>query len=262
MVALMSDIIRYISHTPGRLRLLRHRLHVQALLACWVIPDRVDRIVSSAGQIRPWRVAAVAAIIVAIVTPTLLWVGERSHRQQLARAYGNLTMTSSSEIATLRYSMGNLLDEQARLREVLLDAGYAVYSENELAVAVTATGYSSSVIETDDTPFITASNTRTRTGIIAMSRDMLTPYNPDAPFHFGDVVHISGLGDFIVEDSMNARWRRRVDVWFPSRRAAFNFGRSRVILTRRLSDGDETAYNYTLPSNLAGGASVSAANSP
>jgi len=242
--------------------MMLHRLRVGTRLALWVVPDRANVLVRHAGRIQPSRVLLVSAIVLAIATPTGLWLKEKNRSDQFARAYGNLSLTSTSEIATLRYSMGNLMEEQTRLRDLLLDAGYAVYSENELSVAVTATGYSSSVIETDNTPFITASNTRTRTGIIAMSRDMLTRYNPEAPFSFGDVIYISGLGDFVVEDSMNSRWRRRVDVWFPSRTAAFNFGRSKVIIKMDLAGDTEKTYEYTLPSNLGGGSAVSAANAP
>jgi 3D (Asp-Asp-Asp) domain-containing protein len=227
-----------------------------------VIPDSIGRLADRVSREHPVRMLVAAIIVAAIATPMALWQQERSRAGQFARAYRDLRTTSSSEIATLRYSMGNLLDEQAQLRELLLESGYAVYSENSLAVAVTATGYSSTVIETDNTPFITASNTRTRDGIVAMSRDMLRRYNPEAPFDFGDIVHISGLGDFVVEDSMNPRWRRRVDVWFPSRPAAFEFGRHRVIVTKRLPDGTETAYNYSLPANLVGTAPPSAVNAP
>ena len=82
----------------------------------------------------------------------------------------------------------------------------------------------------------TASNTRTRPGVVAMSRDLLRRYNPRAPFGFGDTIHISGLGDFIVEDSMHWRWRKRVDIWFPSREAAWNFGKREVTVTMLLND--------------------------
>jgi len=188
----------------------------------------------------------------------VIFLTERSRRIELSHAYGNVAASSAGEIATLRYTMGSLVNEQSQLKELLLDAGYAVHTGNEFAVAMTATGYSSTPIETDNTPFITAANTRTRSGIVAMSRDMLQRYNPQAPFAFGDIVHISGIGDFVVEDSMNSRWRRRVDVWFPSRTAAFQFGRRRVILKSRHGDSRsaETAYEYSFPLNLArGGAS-------
>jgi 3D (Asp-Asp-Asp) domain-containing protein len=238
-----------------------HRLRVQAVMAAWVIPDHAARAVALVRAMPRRRVFAGVALAAAIIAPTVMFLNERARRVEISRAYGQLALSSASEISTLRHTMGNLLSEQAELKQVLLKAGYAVFSDNDLAVPVVVTGYSSSVWETDSTPFITAANTRTRHGIVALSRDLLRRYNPEAPFSFGDVVHISGLGDFIVEDSMNGRWRRRVDVWFPSRSAAVEFGRRELILRATVrhidGDGDETAYRYTLPLNLAASAGAS-----
>ncbi len=84
-------------------------------------------------------------------------------------------------------------------------------------VRVIATAYSSSVWQTDDTPFITAAGTRVRDGIVANN------YLP-----FGTKIKIPDLfGDkiFTVEDRMN--WRKgnyQIDIWFPSYSEAKNFG--------------------------------------
>jgi 3D (Asp-Asp-Asp) domain-containing protein len=91
--------------------------------------------------------------------------------------------------------------------------------------------YTSRACETDDTPFITAANTATRPGVLALSRDLLKRYTPGAPFDFGDIVHINGMGDFVVEDSMNGRWQRRADIWFESVADARHFGRRVAVMT-------------------------------
>jgi len=81
---------------------------------------------------------------------------------------------------------------------------------------VTATAYSSTVDQTDDTPFITASGTYVRDGIAAAN------FLP-----FGTVFRIPDLyGDkvFVVEDRMNQRYWHRVDIWFPERQMAKEFG--------------------------------------
>lgn len=81
---------------------------------------------------------------------------------------------------------------------------------------VTVTGYSSSYDETDDTPYITASGDFVRDGIVA------TNFLP-----FGSKIKIPALfGDkvFVVKDRMNERYFYRVDVWFPSKEDALNFG--------------------------------------
>jgi 3D (Asp-Asp-Asp) domain-containing protein len=247
-----QPIIRFAAATSRRFAMRLHRLRVQAVLALWLIPDRALRAMRAARTMPPRRLLATVALTAAVLAPSLLYLNERARRVEFANAYRQLTFSSSAEIATLRHTMGNLLYEQSELKELLLDAGYAVFSDNELAVPVVVTGYSSSVYETDSTPFITAANTRTRKGIVALSRDLLKRYNPEAPLEFGDIVHISGVGDFVVEDSMNSRWRRRVDVWFPSRTAAVTFGRREVILRTRVEEGDnETVYRYSLPLNLA-----------
>jgi 3D (Asp-Asp-Asp) domain-containing protein len=109
--------------------------------------------------------------------------------------------------------------------------GGASLSGREIAVAVSVSGYTSRLCETDDTPFITAANTSTRRGVIALSRDLVRRYTPGAPFEFGDVVHLNGIGDFVVEDAMAGRWERRADIWFESVAEAREFGRRRVMLT-------------------------------
>ncbi|MDH3217854.1 MAG: 3D domain-containing protein, partial [Candidatus Krumholzibacteria bacterium] len=140
------------------------------------------------------------------------------------RAYRALTLSAATETSYLKSSLEALLAERARLTAFLLDAGYSVRTDDAVTVKVVATGYSSSIRETDSTPFITASNTQTRLGILAMSRDLLKRYTAGAPFDFGDHVHVPGLGEFIVEDSMNSRWNNRIDIWFPSRMDALRFG--------------------------------------
>jgi len=170
----------------------------------------------------------------AIVVPAYLYTQEREQRLDMSRAYSRLHVESSAELNTLASTLQTLVIEQDQLRTLLLDAGYAVVSGDRLWLQLLATGYSSTVWETDDTPFITASNTRTRTGVVALSRDLLTRYSDQAPFKFGDAIHISGLGEFSVEDSMHGRWRRRVDIWFPSRSDAWEFGKRRVTVTMPL----------------------------
>jgi len=78
------------------------------------------------------------------------------------------------------------------------------------------TAYSSTLDQTDDTPFITASGTHVRDGIIAAN------FLP-----IGTVVKIPKLyGDkeFVVEDRMNKRYFYHADIWMETRREAVVFG--------------------------------------
>ncbi len=77
--------------------------------------------------------------------------------------------------------------------------------------------YTSDPAETDDSPFITASNTRVRHGIVANNC-----------FDFGTKV---AIGDSIyeVQDRMNSRYGCDVfDIWMETKAEAYEWGRQRL----------------------------------
>ena len=81
---------------------------------------------------------------------------------------------------------------------------------------VSATGYSSTPEQTDHTPFITASGIHVRDGVIAAN------FLP-----FGTIIKIPELfGDktFVVEDRMHNRYWFNIDIWFPEKNLAKEFG--------------------------------------
>ncbi len=203
-------------------------------------------------RLTPARVIAAFTLGSLVVAPFLLYFTEKGHHIETRRAYRALSFSSASETGFLRSSLQDLLDERIQLTTMLLDSGNTVYSGDKVYVKVIATGYSSSVFETDDTPFITAANTQTREGIIALSRDLLSRHTPGAPFSFGNNVHVSGLGNFVVEDVMNARWTNRIDVWFPTRAQAIEFGVREAYLSGTL-DEDSRIDPDLLSQNAAAG---------
>ncbi|MFQ5511762.1 MAG: 3D domain-containing protein [Candidatus Krumholzibacteriia bacterium] len=225
----------------NRIALALGNVRTVAVLAVGEVPQRVVR---STLELRAGltRGRAVWSVVLAamVITPTILYVVERSRHMAQKRAYRTMSLAAATEAGFLESSVRELLSEQSRLTEILLDGGYSLRYGDEVVVKVVATGYSSSVWETDSSPFVTAANTPTRNGILAMSRDLLDKYTPDAPFSFGDYVHIPGLGDFLVEDSMNARWDNRVDIWFPSRMEALRFGVRKVYLMAALDQDAES----------------------
>ncbi|MCS7183850.1 MAG: 3D domain-containing protein [Patescibacteria group bacterium] len=89
---------------------------------------------------------------------------------------------------------------------------------------VIITGYSSSYDETDDTPYITASGEWVTDGIVASN---FLPFGTKIliPEIFGNKI-------FIVKDRMNDRFEDRIDIWFPSKWEAINFGKkySKIII--------------------------------
>lgn len=94
--------------------------------------------------------------------------------------------------------------------------GILYYSRIAKRKTVMMTAYSSTPDQTDSTPFITASGTRVRDGIVAAN---FLPFGAKIkiPQLFGDKV-------FVVEDRMNKRYTERVDIWFSTRRDARQFG--------------------------------------
>ena len=90
-------------------------------------------------------------------------------------------------------------------------------SESPRKLKVMVTAYSSTVWETQGDPFITASGSRVRDGIVANNL-----------LNFGAKIRLPEIFEdkvFVVEDRMH--WRKgyyHVDVWFPSHEEALAFG--------------------------------------
>ncbi len=83
-------------------------------------------------------------------------------------------------------------------------------------LTVPATSYNSLPGQTDSTPDITASGTHTRWGVVAAN---FLPIGTriKIPELYGDQV-------FIVEDRMNARYWKRVDIWMENYQDSKEFG--------------------------------------
>ncbi len=95
----------------------------------------------------------------------------------------------------------------------------------EMMVKMTA--YSSSTDETDDTPDITAHNTKTREGVLA---------NNCLPF--GTEVVIGGKV-YVVEDRMNKRYGcEHMDVWMKSKKEALQYGVQKLTVQIIHQNGD------------------------
>ena len=78
------------------------------------------------------------------------------------------------------------------------------------------TAYSSEPEQTDDTPFITASGTRVRDGIVA-TNELPIGTKVRIPAIYGDKI-------FIVEDRMHQRMKNKIDIWMTTREQALRFG--------------------------------------
>jgi len=90
-------------------------------------------------------------------------------------------------------------------------------------VQVVATAYNSLPGQTDSTPFITASGTRTRHGVVA-ANFLKIGTRVRFPEVYGNTI-------FVVEDRMNARYGwGRVDIWMEHYSDAKIFGAQRMVM--------------------------------
>ncbi|MDY0273815.1 MAG: 3D domain-containing protein [Desulfomicrobium sp.] len=84
---------------------------------------------------------------------------------------------------------------------------------------VTLTAYSPRVVECGPNPTITASMTKVRPGIVAVSWDLY-----EQGWVFGKKVYVQGHGVFEIADLMHKRFTDRVDIFFPKTEDAVQFG--------------------------------------
>ena len=115
-------------------------------------------------------------------------------------------------------------DPEKRMSGVLIVQGNTLIPHSPLpepkvkkTIDVIVTAYSSTVFETDDDPFITASGRYVRDGIIANN---LLPFGTRVR-----LPEIYGNRIFVVEDRMNSKKSDyHFDIWFADRSDALIFG--------------------------------------
>ena len=136
----------------------------------------------------------------------------------LLLALGTLSSVFVSDAAPAPDTAEIVLSEEATLlnESPITIAQSEVGADVKDVVTTTVTAYSSEVGQTDDTPYTTASGTRVRQGVVAAN---WLPIGTKVriPDFFGDQV-------FVVEDRMHSRHTNRMDVWFPTRAEAVQFG--------------------------------------
>jgi 3D (Asp-Asp-Asp) domain-containing protein len=173
------------------------RVFIALFILISVLPSGVD---ANAGLFDSWKETN--------VEPGLRWLTGQNTKWAFENVYTRIDQTDNSTNPAIQETIvvgpqipaTPIRTKTATVREYV----------------ITATAYSSTVDQTDDTPFITASGTYVRDGIVAAN------FLP-----FGTVFKIPDLyGDkiFIVEDRMNKRYWHRVDIWFPERQMAKEFG--------------------------------------
>lgn len=161
------------------------------------------------------------------------WVTQDSHKEEV-------NLKKSFNYAFALFKDENDSDQAIPANEQVVQQNTEIKKEVKKDIViknkytVEMTGYSSTPDQTDDSPFITASNTYVRDGIVALNG-----------FPFKTKVQFPELfpgKTFVVEDRMNKRYsfentgKYRVDVWFETREAALKFGLKRAITMVVLAD--------------------------
>jgi 3D (Asp-Asp-Asp) domain-containing protein len=125
---------------------------------------------------------------------------------------------SQEFVQTAHQIRGDLIRAMDLIEEIF---GHPVDLNSVRSVPVTITAYTSTVEQCDATPYVTASMHGVRTGVLAVSRDLID----EMGLYFGKRVLIPGHGVFEVRDLMNRRWKQRVDIWHEDIEVARHFGR-------------------------------------
>jgi 3D (Asp-Asp-Asp) domain-containing protein len=94
--------------------------------------------------------------------------------------------------------------------------GRLPHARRRWTIRIPITAYSSEVGQTDSTPFITASGSRVRDGIVAAN---FLPIGTRVR-----IPEIYGKKEFVVEDRMNARYHHKMDIWMEQTPDARQFG--------------------------------------
>jgi len=99
-------------------------------------------------------------------------------------------------------------------------APYCAYNPKMNYCLATVTAYSSTIDQTDSSPFTTANGETVRDGIVACN---FLPFGTRVRFPdiYGDKI-------FSVEDRMAKKNNHKLDIWFPSRQDAKEFGVQRL----------------------------------
>jgi 3D (Asp-Asp-Asp) domain-containing protein len=125
------------------------------------------------------------------------------------------------------------LERDLRLAEYKVESGQRTLAvtqalqkqllESKRVKSVTITAYNPSEEQCDEDPLVAASMRKVRTGTIAVSRDLF-----DQGWVFGRKVRIEGLGIFEINDLMNKRYSRSIDVFMWDENQATAFGRRKA----------------------------------
>ena len=124
--AAANRIRKRATYIINRIFVRSYGLWMAVVLGLREVPDSaVDYARSVRRRTTPRRIAMTAILVALIVTPTLLYVREHNRYVEQVDTYKSLTLAAASETEFLTASIRELLDQQARLTDLLLDSWYS-----------------------------------------------------------------------------------------------------------------------------------------
>ena len=159
---------------------------------------------------RSWVHFLVIPVLSLVMTVSSPFFELKTHNSETASAQSLAVINENKETVQPLYL--------AIQKNSLMSTSEPNSPENQVnySFKVTVTAYSSTVCQTDDTPFITASGTSVRNGIVAAN---FLPFG--AKIRIPDIY---GERIFVVEDRMHPRKTDQIDIWFESYWQAKQFG--------------------------------------
>jgi 3D (Asp-Asp-Asp) domain-containing protein len=170
---------------------------------------------------------------IALATPVLPSSAVASQAVKAALAQPKVAQPKAAAAAPAKKATTDAA--ATRARAVSQASARSVPRSSGRSAIVHSTAYNSTPGQTDSSPYITATGTRVRSGVVALSRDLLRR------FPYGTRVTIEDMSGrynsflrgrvFVVEDTMNVRIGNTVDVWMNSRREAMSWGSRNIRIT-------------------------------
>lgn len=143
----------------------------------------------------------------------------------LVAALGVVIGFKDRTIDSLRHELA-LANHTAEARKVMVEEARLLQkavNANSQVMKVTVTAYNPVAEQCDSDPLIAASMRKVREGTVAVSRDLF-----DQGWVFGKKIRIEGLGIFEINDLMNKRFTKRVDVFMWDEAQARQFGKRTI----------------------------------
>ncbi|CCH49661.1 3D domain-containing protein [Pseudodesulfovibrio piezophilus] len=135
-----------------------------------------------------------------------------------------VTVVKQQEIDVLRHKL-ELAEQTSEARKQMVEEVRLLQKAASAPPVrtVTVTAYNPTNNQCDEDPLIAASMRKVRSGTIAVSRDLF-----NQGWVFGRKVRIEGLGIFEINDLMNKRFTKRIDIFMWDEDQARQFGKKNI----------------------------------